>query len=473
MNAPLPRGRVLIVDDEEAQVELLRNLLSELPLDIRVAQDTASACKLLSANRFHAVLCDLMMPGGGGKELLRFARINGIQTPITIITGYGDEESADECFADGAFDFISKPAERLALIAILQRALLRSGLIFNEPSLSSAKQITEQFPHLIGTSKCMKDVFSQIAKVAETDANVCIYGESGTGKELVARAIHYSSRRAKCPLIVFDCAAIPEGLMESEMFGHVKGSFTSAVSDRDGVFQLADGGTLLLDEVGELSLPLQAKLLRVIQCREFRKVGGKHPVKVDVRVIAATNRDLREMISAGTFREDLYYRLEVIPLNLPPLRDRKEDIPLLADHFIQKFNRNNKKQIRGLSSKTMGALLRYHWPGNVRELENCVERAAVMTDRDILNLEDLSQVLKPKTTAALASTAQAAPWPQSLKTAENDLILRTLEGVQGNRSRAAELLGISLRGLHYKLRDLQQAGLLPTRSSGDTDQKGT
>jgi transcriptional regulator with GAF, ATPase, and Fis domain len=261
--------------------------------------------------------------------------------------------------------------------------------------------------------------------------------------------------------------------MESEMFGHVRGSFTSAVSDRDGVFQLADGGTLLLDEVGELSLPLQAKLLRVIQCREFRKVGGKHPVKVDVRVIAATNRDLCAMVLARTFREDLYYRLDVIPLILPPLLDRKEDIPLLADHFIQKFNRNNKKQIRGLSSKTMGALLRYHWPGNVRELENCIERAAVMTDGDILNLEDLSQVLKPKTTAALASTAHAALWPQSLKTAESDLILRTLEGVQGNRTRAAELLGISLRGLHYKLRDLQQAGLLPTRSSGDADQKGT
>jgi two-component system response regulator AtoC len=468
----LAKGRVLIVDDESAQCDLLRSFLSALPLEIQVVNETSSAFKLLTSQRFHAVLCDLMMPGGGGKELLRFARSQETQTPIIIITGYGDEESADECFAAGAFDFISKPVERLALVSVLRRALLRSGLIFEEAPTAPPKPLMEQFPHLVGTSKCMQEVFSQVAKVAETDANVCIYGESGTGKELVARAIHYFSRRAKRPLIVFDCAAIPEGLMESEMFGHVKGSFTSAVSDRDGVFQLADGGTLLLDEVGELSLPLQAKLLRVIQTREFRKVGGKHPVKVDVRIVAATNRDLGTMVTAGTFREDLFYRLEVIPLTLPSLRERKDDIPLLADHFIQKFNRNNKKQIRGLSSKTMGALLRYHWPGNVRELENCIERAAVMADGDILNLEDLSQVLKAKPGAAAASAAQSEPWPRSLKKAEQDLILRTLEGVQGNRTRAAELLGISLRGLHYKLRDMQQSGLLPSRQTENPEQKG-
>jgi transcriptional regulator with PAS, ATPase and Fis domain len=237
------------------------------------------------------------------------------------------------------------------------------------------------------------------------------------------------------------------------------------------VFQLADGGTLLLDEVAELSLPLQAKLLRVIQCREFRKVGGKNAIKVDVRITAATNKDLRTMVAAGSFREDLYYRLEVIPLVLPALRERKEDIPLLVDHFIEKFNRNNRKQIRGLSSKTMGVLLRYHWPGNVRELENCIERAAVMADGDILDLEDLSQVLKPITGPALPAATISEPWPRSLKEAEQELILRTLEGVQGNRTRAAELLGISLRGLHYKLKELQQAGLLSPRPDGNADQK--
>ncbi len=471
----MAKGRVLVIDDEAGQCEILRQFLSPLPLDVQIAQGTSDAVKLLSSDRFHAILCDLVMPGGGGKEILRFVRSRNIQTPVIMVSGFGDEETAEDCLNSGAFDFISKPVERLGLIAVLRRALLRSGLIFEEISAPSTDQVQQKFPHLVGTSQRMQEVYSHISKVAETDANVCIYGESGTGKELVARAIHYLSRRAKRPLIVFDCAAIPEGLMESEMFGHVKGSFTSAVSDRDGVFQLADGGTLLLDEVGELSLPLQAKLLRVIQTREFRKVGGKHPIKVDVRIIAATNKDLGGMVQAGSFREDLYYRLEVIPLSLPPLRERKEDIPLLVDHFIEKFNRNNRKQIRGLSSRTMGVLLRYHWPGNVRELENCIERAAVMSDGDILDLEDLSQVLKLKAGAPAPATMSTGsePWPRSLKEAEQDLILRTLQGVQGNRTRAAELLGISLRGLHYKLKELQQAGLLPARHSENSGPKGT
>ncbi len=250
------------------------------------------------------------------------------------------------------------------------------------------------FPGLVGSSKAITEVLWRISKVVESESNVCIYGESGTGKELVARAIHYSGRRANWPFIVLDCAAIPEGLMESEVFGHVRGAFTSAVSDRDGVFELANGGTLILAEVAELSLPLQAKLLRVIQNREFRKVGGKHPIKVDVRIIAATNKDLKAMVAAGTFRQDLFYRLEVLPLPLPPLRERKKDIPLLVDHFIQKFNRNNKKQIRCVSPATLDLLLRYHWPGNIRELENCIERAAVLADGDILDMPDLSETLQ-------------------------------------------------------------------------------
>ncbi len=250
------------------------------------------------------------------------------------------------------------------------------------------------FPGLVGSSKAISEVLWRISKVVESESNVCIYGESGTGKELVARAIHYSGRRANRPFIVLDCAAIPEGLMESEMFGHVRGAFTSAVSDRDGVLELANGGTLILDEVAELSLSLQAKLLRVIQSREFRKVGGKHPINVDVRIIAATNKDLKAMVAAGTFRQDLFYRLEVLPLPLPPLRERKEDIPLLVDHFIQKFNRKNKKQIRWVSPGALDLLLRYHWPGNIRELENCIEGAAVLADGDILDIPDLPEVLR-------------------------------------------------------------------------------
>ncbi len=464
------KGRVLIVDDEVGQYEVMRLFLEPLPLELRVAEGTAQAIKMLSAERFDAVLCDLVMNGGGGTEVLRFVQSRGIQTPMIIITGYGDEETAQECFEAGAFDFVSKPIDRLSLIAVLRRALLRSGLIFEEMSAKPAERPVPQFPNLVGTSDAMNEVLWRITKVAEADTNVAIYGESGTGKELVARAIHYSGRRAKHPLIVLDCAAIPEGLMESEMFGHVRGAFTSAMTDREGVFQLANGGTLFLDEVGELSLPLQAKLLRVIQCREFRKVGGKNPIKVDVRIIAATNRDLRSMAAEGKFREDLFYRLEVIPLVIPPLRQRKEDVPLLVDHFIQEFNRNNKKQVRGVSTRTMGVLLRYHWPGNIRELENCIERAAVMADGDILDVTDLNQVLRPVGTGAPSPPVVSDSWPLSLREAERDLILKTLQSVQGNRTRAAELLGISLRGLHYKLKSLREQGIPELTSPGGVDQ---
>ncbi len=472
--ASTPRGRLLVADDDVAQVEIVRLYLKQFPIDVHVADGTASAIRALTADRFHAILCDLVMDGGGGLEVLRHVQREGMQTPVMIMTGYGDSETAEECLGAGAFDFITKPIERLSLLAVLRRAFLRSGLGLEEPPPPPTNRSLPHFPALVGTSEAMIEVLSRIAKVAESDTNVCIYGESGTGKELVTRAIHYSGRRADHPLIVLDCAAIPEGLMESEMFGHVRGAFTSAVADREGVFQLADGGTLLLDEVAELGPPLQAKLLRVIQSREFRKVGGKHSIKVDVRIIAATNKDLRAMVGAGTFREDLFYRLEVIPLALPPLRERKEDIPLLVDHFIQKFNRNNRKQLRGVSSATMGLLLRYPWPGNIRELENCIERAAVLADGDILDVAELSEILRPQTVAGARTLSASPPAPRSLREAERDLILQTLQDVQGNRTRAAELLGISLRGLHYKLKTFRQEGILavPNEANGGRKRAG-
>ncbi|HWT83637.1 MAG TPA: sigma-54 dependent transcriptional regulator [Candidatus Methylomirabilis sp.] len=462
-------GRILVVEDEVSQAEALRQYLKALPVEVQVCTSAAAACRLLQRQPVHAVLCDLVLPGGGGLAVLQFIRSQGWVTPVIIVTGYGDEASATECLTVGAFDFVSKPVERYDLLAVLRRALLRSGLLCAPAApRPPADRPPLQVPNLVGRSAAMQAVFWRIGKVAEAETTVCLYGESGTGKELVARAIHYASPRATHPLIVLDCAAIPDGLMESEMFGHVRGAFTSAVTDREGVFQLAEGGTLFLDEVAELPLPLQAKLLRVIQCREFRKVGGKHPVKVNVRLIAATNQDLRARVAAGTFREDLFYRLEVIPITLPPLRERKEDIPLLVEHFLAKFNRQSKRPLRGLSPRTLQTLLRYGWPGNVRELENCLERAAVMAEGELLDVPDLAPLLHPAAPAPPGPPplAAAALEPQRLKDAERALILQTLQSVQGNRTRAAELLGISLRGLYYKLKEMQQTEALPTSRNG-------
>jgi len=308
------------------------------------------------------------------------------------------------------------------------------------------------FPDLIGDSAAMQAVYGWIGKVAAAAANICLYGESGTGKELVAWAIHGAGRRRGRPFVVLDCAAIPEGLMESEMFGHVRGAFTSAVGDRVGVFQLADTGTLFLDEVAELPLSLQAKLLRVIQSREFRRVGSNTPLRVDVRLIAATNRDLASLVQQGRFREDLFYRLDVISYILPPLRQRKEDIPLLVAHFVQQFNQHRDRPLRGVSPRTLRLLLQYDWPGNVRELENCIERAGVLADGDIIDLAQLRQVLHP----GLQVGPQTPKEPRrSLHDMEKDCILDALRQTRGNKTAAAALLGISLRGLHYKLKRIE------------------
>ncbi len=457
----MARQRILVATADAVLQGLLCEVLSSGRLTVKAVAGTAAALQALARERFHAVLCDWLLPEGGGRAILQGARERGLATPIILVTGPGDWEEAQEGLAAGAFDFLSKPVDQLSLLAVVNRALLRSGLLAAEFPEAAAAAPPRAFSFLIGTSRAMQEVLRQIGKVAGVQSNVCIYGESGTGKELVARAIHFASPRAQRPLVVFDCAAVPESLMESEMFGHVKGAFTSAVADREGVFQLADGGTLFIDEVAELSLPLQAKLLHVLQTREFRKVGGKQPVKVDVRLLAATNQDLRAKVTAGVFREDLFYRLEVIPLHLPPLRERRDDIPLLVDHFLERFNRNSPKQVQGISSRMLAALLRYPWPGNVRELENCIERAAVMSDGTLLDVEDLSLVLRGGTAppGSPGASPLELPGPRGLREirqeAERELIRKALQSVSGNRTRAAQLLGISLRTLQYKLRELE------------------
>ncbi len=336
-------------------------------------------------------------------------------------------------------------------------------VIREEKAASPINQMGRQYPFLVGTSEPMMKVLYEIAAAAWTDKNVCVYGESGTGKELVARAIHYSSGRSNRPLIAYDCSTLPEGLVEAELFGHVKGSFSSAVDDREGVFHLANGGSLFFDEIGELSLAFQEKLLRVLQCREFRNAGGRDPIKVDLRIIASSNRDLSELVDIGRFRQDLFSRLEKISITLPALREHKEDIPVLVDYFVQRFNRQNEKQIQGVSAKTMGLLLRYDWPGNVRELENCIWRAAAMSEADTLDVEDLSQLLRLERRRPNPISPENNSWPRDLKEAEQDVIVKSLRYLNGNRAQTARFLGISLRSLYYKLKGIEEARIPPAR----------
>ena len=452
----MARGRILYSYSQAGQADAIRSMLKPLPVQFDMVHGIREALSILRQKRFHAIIATLGDGSApdGDEGLLCLLKEHKDKTPVIVVAEQADARVAERFHAAGAFDFMMMPADCHAFAGVVSRALLRSGLIFpQETAWPAPDQPAREFPFLIGRSEPMQEVLRRIAKAAEADANVCIFGETGTGKELVARAIHYSSRRSNRPMMVFDCTAVPEGLMESEMFGHVKGAFTSAVTDRDGIFQLANGGSLLFDEIGELGLPLQAKLLRVIQTREFRKVGGKEPIKVDVRIIAATNRNLAEMATAGTFREDLFYRLDVLSIKVPPVRERKEDIPLLVQHFVEKFNRNNQKQIHGVHPKTMGALLRYHWPGNVRQLENCIERASVMADGPMLTIEDTSQIVRSSRITEDAA-ADKTSWPLNLKEAEKVLMLRALRSVGGDKTRAAELLGISLRTLYYKLKGL-------------------
>ena len=465
----MSRGRILCICSPGDETETLRALLKPVPVQSDVVHGVQAARSLLRHKRFHAVI---VTPGaasedGSVEDLMVLLKNHADTAPAIVVAKQDGARLAERFHAAGVFDVMIIPADRQAVVGVVRRALLRSGLEFPQDTTGAAPtQPVRPFPFLVGTSEPMQDVRCRIAKAAASDANVCVFGETGTGKELVARAIHYSSPRANRPMMVFDCTAIPDGLMESELFGHVKGAFTSAVADRDGVFQLANGGSLLLDEIGELSPPLQAKLLRVIQSREFRKVGGKELLKADVRIIAATHKDLAAMARAGTFREDLFYRLDVLSISVPPLRERPDDIPLLVDHCLARFNRNNPKQIQGVHPQAMGALLRYHWPGNIRQLENCLERAAVMADGPILTIEEFSHVLQPARLTERARTgSDETVLSFNLKEAETDLMRRALRSVGGDKARAAELLGISLRTLYYKLQALEGAEIPPAGSA--------
>ncbi len=440
-NETAPRARVLVVDDQAAFRRLLTRILAEENYMVEEAPDAATALVLARKRPFHLVLTDIRMPGMDGHSLLAKLRQEMPETQVVLLTAFGTVPEAVAAMKQGAFDYLTKPlADPDELKVVVERALRHRRMLDAEEARQGEGEV-----ELVWADPLMRPLVESLKRVAPTSATVLLTGESGTGKEVVARALHALSPRKAHAFVAVNCAALSESLLDSELFGHERGAFTGADKQRRGRFELADGGTLLLDEVGEMSPALQAKLLRVLQERQVVRVGGNATVDVDVRVIAATHRDLRAAVTAGTFREDLFYRLAVVPLHLPPLRERKLDIPALAQHFLQQLGRRHARGKVALTPEALLALQAQAWPGNVRELYNCIERAVVLGNGPHIAASDL-EVAAPK----------PVPGDQSVNLAEleRDAIARALDQCGGNRRQAADLLGISLRTLQYKLKEM-------------------
>jgi DNA-binding NtrC family response regulator len=442
------QANILIIDDEETMRDSCRQTLSRDGHRVEAAEDGSKGLALLEAESFDLVILDLKMPGLGGMEVLKRIKEDDPESVVIVITGYATIESAVEAIKNGAYDFIPKPFTPDSLRAIVKRALDRRELVLENVLLRSELKASLGAEVIIGQSKSMKKVEELVQKVGPTDTTVLICGESGTGKELVARAIHHCSSRKDKPFVAVDCGSLVENLFESELFGHVKGSFTGATATKYGRFELANGGTLFFDEIGNIGVNIQTKLLRVIQEREITKVGSSQVVKVDVRIVAANNMDLQKCIKEGTFREDLFYRLSVVPISLPPLRQRKDDIPLLANYFLKKYNKKRKKSVTAISDRAMKALFEYDWPGNVRELENAIERAVVLAEDEVVRSSDLLyyglSVEQPSRVASGAS--------QRLVDIEKEHITKTLKTFNGHKGKTAERLGIDRKTLRLKLK---------------------
>ncbi|HEY3302289.1 MAG TPA: sigma-54 dependent transcriptional regulator [Candidatus Binatia bacterium] len=440
--------QILVVDDEPTQLELIEGFLKKQGFATVLAASAKKALEIFRAEPIDLVLTDQRMPDMSGLELVKALRAVNPEASAIVITAYGTVETAVAAIKAGAVDYVTKPVNLDELLYRIAQVKERRRLLSENRDLREALERSHRIEGIIGESGRMIEVLSLVRRVAPSEATVLIRGESGTGKELIAKAIHYAGPRASAPLIRVNCAALPETLLESELFGHEKGAFTGAVAARKGRFESADGGTLFLDEIGDLSLPLQAKLLRVLQEREFERLGSSKPIRVDVRIIAATHRNLEALVKAGQFREDLYYRLNVVTVVLPPLRERREDLPLLMDHFLRVFAEKNRKAIRGLTSEAREALLRYDYPGNVRELENIIERAVVLTRDDVIGEADL-----PLSTQGLeeAESGQAS-LPAAVEGVERRMIRGALVRAGGVQTRAAEMLGLSERALRYKLK---------------------
>jgi DNA-binding NtrC family response regulator len=454
---PETRGRILIVDDEANARTALAELLAEEGYDTQTASDGRKALAVMETFDPDVVLTDLKMPGLDGLGLLERARALAPATAFVVMTAFGSIDTAVDAIKKGAENYLTKPLDMNALSALVDRALEKSRLRRQTVRLQQQLDQRFSFDSILGDHPSMQRVMKMVAQVAPSRATVLIHGESGTGKELIAAAIHHNSPRRNDPFVRLNCAALAETLLESELFGHERGSFTGATGRREGRFKQADSGTLFLDEVSEIPPSVQVKLLRFLQEREFERVGGNETLTVDVRIVAATNRDLRDLVRDGTFREDLYYRLNVVQIDVPPLRARRSDIPLLAHHFLRKYTTENHTTIDSFDEDAMRAIVSHPWPGNVRELENAVERAVVMCQGASIRVDDL-----PSVTGSESAAADLAMLVPGITMAELEklVIIQTLEAVGGSTLKAAEVLGISRRKIQYRLKEW---GITPGR----------
>ncbi|MDR1945958.1 MAG: sigma-54 dependent transcriptional regulator [Desulfovibrio sp.] len=446
----LARARILIVDDDAGHRTMLHTLLAEWGAGADEAGSGAEAVALVRARPYDLVLMDVQMPGMTGIEALREIRVCNPAVPVLIMTAYSNVENAVEAIKTGAYDYLPKPPDFDEFRLTLERALNHADLRRENRMLR--EQLGHSFDNagIIGTSPAMRKVLETLAMVAPSEATVLIYGESGTGKELFAKAVHANGLHKKGPFVAVNCAALSENLLESELFGHEKGAFTGADRRREGLFAQADKGTIFLDEIGEISPAMQVKLLRVIQEREFRRVGGDRKIRVDVRIVAATNKDLQEEVKAGRFRRDLFFRLNVVTLTIPPLRDRTEDVPLLAASFLQRFAARNNKTVKGFTSEAMHRMMKYSWPGNIRELENAVERSVVLLVGEYVTERELPPSAAGESADGTANGHRALAG-LSLEAAEKIVILETMKNCGGNKTEAAKRLGVTRKTLLAKM----------------------
>jgi DNA-binding NtrC family response regulator len=443
-------SRILVVDDELNIRGALVTLLEKKHYQVRGAGSGEEALEQLEAATADLVLTDLKMPGMGGMEFLRQLKQKWPTTEVLVMTAFGSIDTAVEAMRCGAYDYMTKPIDRERFPIVVEKALERHALASENRQLKDRLETRTRFEQMVGGSEPMQRVYDLVEMVAENDVTVLLTGESGTGKELVARAIHHKSRRASGPFVTLNCGALPENLFESELFGYEKGAFTGATTNKMGRFELADGGTLLLDEVGELSLKSQVDFLRVLETKEFRRLGGTKIVKVDTRIVAATNRNLEEAVKDGDFREDLYYRLNVVPIHLPPLRDRGDDISLLADRFMEEFSAQHHRLPKEISRQALRLMRLYAWPGNIRQLRNLIERLMVTVKDPVIEPEHLPEEIQAGTEHARTMVVSVG---STLKAIEREAIRRTLAEVTNHREKAAKLLGISLRALQYKIKE--------------------